>query len=150
MLCISFFSLLLFTFLFFCSIFFAPTSYPDPVFPDKVTNDTARFLTLNIFMRPPLIKNNWSDYKDDRLAYIEKYILPDYDVITFQESFAFASRRKDRLITTARQMGYNYHMESPRKYPWDIGVDGGLLVISRFPIIQTDIIEYPRGQHSDW
>ncbi|KAF1800114.1 Endonuclease/exonuclease/phosphatase [Mucor lusitanicus] len=147
---VSFFSLALFSFLLFCSVYFQPTSYPDPVFPDKTTNDTARFLTLNIFMRPPLIKNNWSDYKDDRLAYIEKYILPDYDVITFQESFAFATRRKDRLITTARLMGYNYHIESPRKYPWNIGVDGGLLMISRFPIKESNIIEYPRGQHSDW
>lgn len=147
---ISCFSLVLFSFLLFCSIFFAPITYPEPVMPDKVTNTTARFLTLNIFMRPPLIKNNWSDYKDDRLAYIEKYILPEYDVITFQESFAFASRRKDRLITTARNMGFNYHIESPRKYPWQIGVDGGLLLISRFPIRKSDIIEYPRGQHSDW
>ncbi|EPB89528.1 hypothetical protein HMPREF1544_03612 [Mucor circinelloides 1006PhL] len=147
---VSFFSLALFSFLLFCSVYFQPTSYPDPVFPDKTTNSTARFLTLNIFMRPPLIKNNWSDYKDDRLAYIEKYILPDYDVITFQESFAFATRRKDRLITTARLMGYNYHIESPRKYPWNIGVDGGLLMISRFPIKKSNIIEYPRGQHSDW
>lgn len=147
---VSFFSLALFSFLLFCSIFFSPADYPQPIFPDKVTNSSARFLTLNIFMRPPLIKNNWSDYKDDRLAYIEKYILPEYDVITFQESFAFATRRKDHLITTARQMGYNYHLESPRKYPWQLGVDGGLLLISRFPIRESHIIEYPRGQHSDW
>ncbi|OBZ87270.1 hypothetical protein A0J61_04688 [Choanephora cucurbitarum] len=147
---LSVFCLVLFSFLLFCSVFFSSTDYPAPVFPDKVTNTTARFLTLNIFMRPPLIKNNWSDYKDDRLAYIEKYILPEYDVICFQESFAFASRRKDRLITTARQLGFNHHVESPRKYPWNIGVDGGLLILSRFPIRQADVIEYPRGQHSDW
>ncbi|KAI8069793.1 Endonuclease/exonuclease/phosphatase [Gilbertella persicaria] len=147
---LSFFSLVLFSFLLFCSIFFSASNYPAPVFPDKTTNSTARFLTLNIFMRPPLIKNNWSDYKDDRLAYIEKYILPEYDVICFQESFAFASKRKDRLITSARKLGFNYHVESPRKYPWNIGVDGGLLIVSRFPIRQADVIEYPRGQHSDW
>lgn len=147
---LSCFSLTLFSFLLFCSVYFAPITYPDPIFPDKVTNSTARFLTLNIFMRPPLIKNNWSDFKDDRLSYIEKYILPEYDVITFQESFAFATRRKDHLITTARNLGYNYHIESPRKYPWQIGVDGGLLLISRFPIRESNIIEYPRGQHSDW
>ncbi|GAA5798180.1 hypothetical protein HPULCUR_003580 [Helicostylum pulchrum] len=147
---VSFFSLALFSFLLFCSVYFSPIDYPDPVFPDKVTNSTARFLTLNIFMRPPLIKNNWSDFKDDRLAYIEKYILPEYDVITFQESFAFATRRKDHLIATARKLGYNYHLESPRKYPWQIGVDGGLLLVSRFPIRESNIIEYPRGQHSDW
>ncbi|KAI8987220.1 Endonuclease/exonuclease/phosphatase [Pilobolus umbonatus] len=147
---LSFFFLILFSFLLFCSIFFSPETLPDPVFPDKITNTTARFLTLNIFMRPPLIKNNWSDYKDDRLAYIEKYILPEYDIITFQESFAFASRRKDHLIKAARLMGFNHHVESPRKYPWQLGIDGGLLMISRFPIVQSNVIEYPRGHHSDW
>ncbi|KAI9274185.1 Endonuclease/exonuclease/phosphatase [Sporodiniella umbellata] len=101
-------------------------------------------------MRPPLIRNNWSDYKDDRLDYIEHYILPKYDVLVFQEAFAFASRRKDRLIKTARKMGFNYHVESPRKYPWQLGVDGGLLLLSRFPIRQSHRIEYPRGQHADW
>ncbi|KAI9366584.1 Endonuclease/exonuclease/phosphatase [Pilaira anomala] len=152
---ISFFSLTLFSFLLFCSIYFAPIDYPPPVFPDKVISNnnnqtTARFLTLNIFMRPPLIKNNWSDFKDDRLAYIEKYILPEYDVIAFQESFAFATRRKDHLISEAIKLGFNYHLESPRKYPWQIGVDGGLLLVSKFPIRESNVIEYPRGQHSDW
>lgn len=147
---ISVSSLFLFSFLLFCAIYFSPIDYPAPIFPDKTTDTSARFLTLNIFMRPPLIKNNWSDYKDDRLAYIEKYILPDYDIIAFEESFAFASRRKDHLIKSAIEQGYNYHLESPRKYPWNIGVDGGLLIISRFPIRQSHIIEYPRGQHSDW
>ncbi|KAI8887514.1 hypothetical protein K501DRAFT_283298 [Backusella circina FSU 941] len=150
--CLSSFAVLLVSFVLFCAVFFSPATYPDPVFPDKVlpVNGTARFLTLNIFMRPPLIRNNWSDYKDDRLAYIERYILPEYDVVCFQESFAFASRRKDRLITSARLMGYNHHVESPRKYPWNIGVDGGLLILSRFPIHEASVVEYPRGQHSDW
>lgn len=150
--CLSSVAVLLVSFILFCAVFFSPATYPDPVFPDKVlpVNGTARFLTLNIFMRPPLIRNNWSDFKDDRLAYIERYILPQYDVVCFQESFAFASRRKDRLIASARQMGYNHHVESPRKYPWNIGVDGGLLILSRFPIHQPSVVEYPRGQHSDW
>ncbi|CEG64357.1 hypothetical protein RMATCC62417_01341 [Rhizopus microsporus] len=150
LLCVSFFAIILFSFLLFCSLFFSPAPLPPPVVPDKVAETTARFLTLNIFMRPPLIRNNWSDYKDDRLAYIEKFILPHYDIVTFQESFAFASRRKDRLIIEARRMGFNYHVESPRKYPWDFGIDGGLLLLSRFPILESHTIEYPRGQHADW
>ncbi|CAO3694503.1 unnamed protein product [Rhizopus stolonifer] len=150
LLCFSFFALLLFSFLLFCSIFFAPGDLPEPVFPDKATTTQLRFLTLNIFMRPPLIRNNWSDYKDQRLAYIERYVLPEYDVIVFQESFGFASRRKDHLIRTARNLGFNYHLESARKYPWDFGVDGGLLLLSRFPIRESHRIEYPRGQHADW
>ncbi|ORZ17385.1 Endonuclease/exonuclease/phosphatase [Absidia repens] len=140
-------------FLLFCSIFFAPATLPAPVFPDKVLpmGEAARLLTLNIFMRPPGIKNNWSDYKDDRLDYIIHHILPHYDIIAFQESFGFATRRKDELIKQARlRYGFNHHVESPRKYPWDISVDGGLLLLSKFKMAQSGIIQYPRGTHSDW
>lgn len=150
LLCISFFALVLFSFLLFCSIFFAPASLGPPVLPDKSTNTSARFLTLNVFLRPPGVTNNWSDYKDERLQYLVRYVLPQYDVVAFQEAFAFASRRKDRLIQQARKMGYNYHVESPRHFPWDFAADGGLLILSRFPIRQADTIEYPRGIHSDW
>jgi hypothetical protein len=140
----------IFSFLLFCSIYFSPASLPSPSVPDKVANDTAKFLTLNIFMRPPGVKNNWSDFKDDRTDFIIRHVLPHYDVVSFQESFGFGSRRKDYLIRAAREMGYNYHVESDRKYPWQIAVDGGLLVLSRFPIKDSQTIEYPRGRHSDW
>ncbi|CAO3647916.1 unnamed protein product [Cunninghamella echinulata] len=150
---VSFFLLLLCCFLLFCSIFFAPADLPPKILPDKILlpGQQVDILTLNIFMRPPLIKNNEDDYKDERLDYIIQYILPKYDIIAFQESFAFATRRKDKLIQQARlRYGFNYHIESPRKFPWDITVDGGLLIISKYPIIQSDIIQYPRGVHSDW
>ncbi|KAI7876326.1 hypothetical protein K492DRAFT_239815 [Lichtheimia hyalospora FSU 10163] len=150
LICLSFFALIIFAFLLFCSVFFSPASLPPPSIPDKTTDTTARFLTLNIFMRPPGVTNNLSDYKDERLSYIVDHILPQYDVVTFQEAFAFGSRRKDWLIRQARAMGYNHHIESPRHYPWEIAVDGGLLIMSRFPIRVSHGIEYPRGFHSDW
>lgn len=150
LICLSFFALIIFAFLLFCSVFFSPASLPPPSIPDKTTDSNARFLTLNIFMRPPGVTNNLSDYKDERLAYIVDHILPQYDVVAFQEAFAFGSRRKDWLIRQARAMGYNHHIESPRHYPWEIAVDGGLLIMSRFPIRVSHDIEYPRGFHSDW
>lgn len=140
----------IFSFLLFCSIYFSPASLLDPSVPDKVANDTAKFLTLNIFMRPPGIKNNWSDYKDDRLEYIIRHVLPKYDVISFQEAFAFGSRRKDRLLVAARELGFNHYIESARRYPWQVAIDGGLLVLSRFPIKASHQVEYSRGRHSDW
>ncbi|KAI7872582.1 Endonuclease/exonuclease/phosphatase [Spinellus fusiger] len=150
LLCVSFCFLFLFSSLLFCTLFFSPETLPPPVVPDKTAFGTASFLTLNIFMRPPGIQNNWSDYKDDRLDYIVRFLLPKYDVIAFQESFAFGTRRKDRLIREARALGFNHHVESERHYPWEVAVDGGLLLLSRFPIVSSDMIEYPRGSHSDW
>ncbi|ORX56386.1 hypothetical protein DM01DRAFT_1362532 [Hesseltinella vesiculosa] len=153
MVCLCILATLLCSFLLFCSIFFSPLDLPDPVFPDQVLpiNGSARILTQNIIMRPPGIKNNWSDYKDERIDYLIEHIFPHYDIICLQEAFAFATRRKDVLIREARlRYGFNHHVESPRKYPWDVGVDGGLLILSKYPILKRDSIQYPRGTHSDW
>ncbi|KAI8097048.1 Endonuclease/exonuclease/phosphatase [Halteromyces radiatus] len=115
----------------------------------NMTQQPARFLTFNIFMRPPGVKNNENDYKDERLMYIIDTILPHYDVITFQEAFAFGNHRVDRLIEAAQRLGFGYIM-SPRHGPWELAADGGLLLLSRYRIVQADILEYPRGLHSDW
>jgi hypothetical protein len=42
-----------------------------------------KFLTYNIFLRPPLINNNGDDYKDLRCNLFMKKFMPDYDFIHF-------------------------------------------------------------------
>lgn len=148
--CIVVTFILTIAFLVFCAFYFSPASLPAPTVPDKSTNTTAKFLTLNIFMRPPGVKNNRSDYKEARLDYIIENILPNYDVVAVQEAFAFANRRIDKLRVKARQLGFNYELYSPRHYPWQLAADGGLLLLSRFPMAKADAIEYPRGVHADW
>jgi hypothetical protein len=50
---------------------------------DLILNrEHIKLLTLNIFMRPPLITNNGNDYKDERLKLISS-ILDDFDIICF-------------------------------------------------------------------
>ncbi|KAI7863727.1 Endonuclease/exonuclease/phosphatase [Spinellus fusiger] len=134
----------------FLSLYSIPAPLPAPLLPDKVTNTSARFLTLNIFMRPPGIKNNFSDYKSERLDYIIHSILPRYDIIAMQEAFAFANHRMDTLLQQARSLGFNYYLTTPHHPPWAFTVDGGLLLLSRFPIRQSNVLEFPRGLHSDW
>jgi hypothetical protein len=140
----------------FCTIYFSPVSLPSDISP-SLSKDiytpsptSPRLLTFNLFMRPPGIKNNENDYKDERLDYIIEHVLPSYDIITFQEAFAFANRRIDKLLTAAFDQGFFYHVDSPRHYPWDLAGDGGLLLLSRFPIKKADRIEFSRGVHADW
>lgn len=150
LLCAALLSILIALFA-FGHFYYAPaTHWPDPAVADLATNTTARFLTLNIFMRPPGVKNNLSDYKQDRLQYIIDYILPHYDVIAIQEAFAFLNKRIDHLITEAHKLGFNHHVASPRHSPFELAADGGLLLLSRFPVKAIDTLEYPRGVHSDW
>ncbi|KAG1344551.1 hypothetical protein G6F62_004443 [Rhizopus arrhizus] len=138
------------SFILFCTFYFSPTHLPSPVESKALSSSSARLLTLNIFMRPPGVKNNADDYKDERLEYIIQHVLPSYDIITFQEAFAFANRRIDKLIRQAFDQGFYYQVASPRHYPWELAGDGGLLLLSRFPIITSDRLEFPRGVHSDW
>ncbi|RCI06576.1 hypothetical protein CU098_011837 [Rhizopus stolonifer] len=139
-------------FVIFSAIYFSPVSLPSiPETSQLLSAATSiRLLTLNIFMRPPGIKNNKSDYKNDRLEYIIQHILPSYDIVTIQEAFAFANRRIDHLLAAAFDQGFYYHVSSPRHYPWELAGDGGLLILSRFPIKKSNRIEFSRGVHSDW
>ncbi|KAI8362678.1 Endonuclease/exonuclease/phosphatase [Choanephora cucurbitarum] len=149
LMCILSILMILLSFFIFSLVYFSPVSLPVN-FVDKSLTHTPRLLTLNIFMRPPGIKNNGNDYKNSRLEYIIHNILPSYDIITIQEAFAFANRRIDQLRIAAFEQGFHYQVSSPRHYPWNLAGDGGLLILSRFPIIKSDIIEFPRGVHSDW
>jgi hypothetical protein len=109
-----------------------------------------RILTYNFYLRPPFINENWDDYKDHRLKIFIKSALPNYDLIVFQEVFSFASWRITKLIQAAYDLGYKYHRCSPRKNIFsDWCVDGGLLLISKYEILESDNIEYGRGTHSD-
>ncbi|KAI8321076.1 Endonuclease/exonuclease/phosphatase [Martensiomyces pterosporus] len=109
-----------------------------------------RILTQNMFMRPPLIKNNKSDWKDARLDYFIEHILPNYDVVCLQEMFEFASYRRSRLLEAANKLGFNYYVASERQFLWNVAIDGGLVILSRHPIVASDSIEYQRGMGPDW
>ncbi|ORX56406.1 hypothetical protein DM01DRAFT_252332 [Hesseltinella vesiculosa] len=132
------------------AVVFQTPKRPTAVTPTRTNLTTpARVLTFNIFMRPPGVHNNADDYKDERLAYILNDILPNYDIIALQEAFAFGNHRVDRLIDTALDLGFDY-ISSVRHGPWSLASDGGLVLLSRFKVLQADTLEYPRGQHSDW
>ncbi len=47
-------------------------------------NTQISILTLNLFLRPPPIKTNQDDYKNERTKYFCKNILPNYDIIALQ------------------------------------------------------------------
>ncbi|KAJ1933264.1 hypothetical protein EC988_009177, partial [Linderina pennispora] len=109
-----------------------------------------RVLTQNMFMRPPLVKNNKSDWKDGRLDYLIEHILPNYDVVCLQEMFEFASSRRSRLLAAANKLGYKFYVANTRQFVWNAAIDGGLVILSRFPIVKSEEMVYTRGMGPDW
>jgi len=112
----------------------------------------VRVLSYNIFMRPPGIHEKMEhDYKDERLdVFLEKEIFK-WDILAFQELFGTLSKRRHKLIKTAKKKwGLLYHAHSPHPSPWNKHlVDGGLVIISKFPILEDAYHVYKEGAASD-
>ena len=95
-------------------------------------------------MRPPLISNYNGDYKNERLHHFINDYLSNYDIVALQEIFMFCSSRRAYLIAEARKRGFNYHTAAPFSF-----IDGGLLILSKYPIMQSAFQAFSRGMHSD-
>ena len=81
-----------------------------------ILRNSIRLLTYNFFCRPPPINSNDGDYKDARLNdFLEQ--LQNFDIICFQELFTTLNDRKHKMIS-------------------------GLLILSRYPILENEFYEY--------
>ena len=96
-----------------------------------VNRKNIRILSYNIFLRPPPIKNNEDDYKNERLANFI-HCLEDYDVVCLQEMFGSYNFRKQNIIKLAKKCGFFFVSEPPLpSFFSSYMVDGGLLILSR-------------------
>ena len=110
----------------------------------------VKFLTLNLFLRPPPISTNETDYKDLRSQYFSSVFLCRYDIICLQEVFGALSNRRKRLIERAYELKFRYIVESPDP-PMMSGciLDCGLLILSKFPVIEQDFFPFQESIHPD-
>jgi endonuclease/exonuclease/phosphatase family metal-dependent hydrolase len=120
---------------------------------------TLRTLGYNLFMRPSLwfIKNNDSDYKNERLALFLSQ-LDNYDIICLQEMFGLLSFRQRNLLAEAEKRGFSHAAVAgaPPYLFWDRHwafkipfLDAGLVILSRYPILRTDSHYYRLGNQID-
>jgi len=121
-------------------------------FRDKILtrdNKEIKILTYNIFLRPPPVKNNENDWKDERLADFCN-LIHNYDVICLQEMFGTFNSRKQMLIRAATLAGFFFYVDtcSP-SFVSKYMVDGGLLILSRFPIVEHSYMQYRYGVVAD-
>ena len=108
-----------------------------------------RVLTYNIFLRPPGIKNNESDHKDDRLNDFIR-IIHNYDIICLQELFGSLNSRKEKLIKVAVSNGFFFFVQDNEpSYFSKYCSDGGILILSRFPIVLKASHAFSYGVGSD-
>src|SRR3954453_16972123 len=72
---------------------------------------TIKVLTYNIFLRPPPIKNNENDWKDERLEDFAK-VIHNFDIICLQEMFGAFNSRKQSLIRYATKAGFFFYIDT--------------------------------------
>jgi len=108
----------------------------------NIPQNIISLLTYNFFCRPPPIKTNKSDYKDARLNDFYQQ-LENYDIICFQELFTTLNDRKHRMIREGAKVGLKYYYSS--KVPSFFSkylCDSGLLILSKYEIVDNDSYEY--------
>lgn len=90
-----------------------------------------------MYMLPGVPSSKMNLYKDLRLLEFARTILPKYDIVCCQEVFYTLNGRKEKLKDLAAVLGFTYSARSPRpKLFCRHLTDGGILTLSRFPIIE--------------
>ena len=114
--------------------------------PDATKKTTIKLLSYNLFMRPPGINEKGKDdMKDSRQRIISEMVIPDYDIICFQELFTKFNTRRRRILHSAWETGIKYASKPPEPDFWSIHlINSGLLNLSRYKIIKTEF----RGFHN--
>ncbi|KAI8588531.1 Endonuclease/exonuclease/phosphatase [Geranomyces variabilis] len=123
---------------------------PLPTLP-TADNGGARILAYNFYLRPPPIQYAVSaDYKNERLALFTARAIDMFDIMAMSETFGTLTSRRARLVDAAAARGMPYWAHGPERNWWrGKFVDSGLLVMSRYPIVKTDTIEYVVGEGPD-
>ena len=126
---------------------------------DYIKSKNIRILSYNVFLRPPGISSYFrseGDLKDERTREITN-IIKDYDIVMFQElfnislfGFNFISNRLKIMIEIGKKMGFKYYV-SPIETPYfNISlVNSGLLILSKYPIFESDSLNYDHGYGFD-
>ncbi len=124
----------------------------EPIIQDSLLerpeNGHIRLLTYNIFLRS-LVKNNHSDWKEERLEDFCR-LLKNYDIICLQEMFGTLSSRKQKLIRAATISGFFFFVDtSSPDFLSRYLADGGLMILSRFPIVANLYHKFRYGVVAD-
>ncbi|RKP13173.1 Endonuclease/exonuclease/phosphatase [Piptocephalis cylindrospora] len=117
----------------------------------EVAPESISLLTYNISLGPwCATRGGEGRWKGKRLEeWIRQGEMGRQDIVCLQGVFSQGSKRQRKLIDAAREQGLPYAMFMPRQSPLQGRVDGGLIILSRYPILTSSVYIYNRGQHRD-
>ena len=117
-----------------------------------------RILSYNVFMRPFVHTNKHGDYKWDRLyALLNDDRFMSCDIVALQEMFSLGSRRFrfliDQCCCAHSRLDHHPFLDhvsmGAQWFPSGKLIDSGLVILSKFPIVEKDSFIFTRGKHID-
>jgi endonuclease/exonuclease/phosphatase family metal-dependent hydrolase len=101
------------------------------------------FLTYNMLQKPIGVNAVSNEFKNERLELFCELYINKFDIIAFQECFDSLNTRPYNLLKNAHRRGFKYFCKNPEpllfKKPF---IDGGLLILSKYPICESEHIYY--------
>lgn len=126
---------------------------------DGYSQNIMSILSLNLFLRPPLISARGNDHKNERMREFLRSYACDYSVICLQEVFGYLTNRRNELIATLSSEGYECAWSKDPKNDLLLGgtccmisphiIDGGLVIAVRGHITHVYERIFKKGKHAD-
>ncbi|KAL0476713.1 hypothetical protein AKO1_006160 [Acrasis kona] len=108
-----------------------------------------RILSYNMFMRP-FVNTNGNDYKPERLKLFMENETHKFDVLCLQELFSMGGHnRKYELIEGSKKHGLLYSTSLNGSWLSLKPIDSGLLILTKYPILDKDAIVFQEGADID-
>ncbi|OHT11780.1 Endonuclease/Exonuclease/phosphatase family protein [Tritrichomonas foetus] len=115
---------------------------PDAKQDTKVKTDSLRFLQYNVKWTPNIARLGRNEFAKERAEILAQSVA-DYDVICLNEAYSYIGSPVVQFIKTMKKKGFTYVKRLPPTsiMSFEI-VDGGVLVLSKYPILAHDTMTY--------
>ena len=129
-------------------------SYGSEVTPNAkqdrdVKTDHLRFLQYNVKWSPNITHIGKNDFANERAKILAEQ-LSEYDVICLNEAYSYVGSPVVPFIKTMKSKGFKYVKRLPPASIMSFElVDGGVLVLSKYPILQHDTLTYELNVGND-
>ena len=119
---------------------------------ENLFHEQLKIMSFNIFVRPDMPMGlSPSEHQDLRVELFLTHVLPNYHLVCLQEMFSIPlSSRRHSLIQQAKARGFHWHHLGKRNYSLSPTIDGGLLVLSKLPIVKCETLNFSSAAFADW
>ena len=119
--------------------------------PQKIVipPNQIKVLQYNAYWRPKLIHMGHEEFVGERSKLLSES-LDLFDIISLNESFHYGSFVASRFINIMSVHGFNY-VATSRPLSWFSKriIDSGVMILSRYPIVEYDDVIYKDGRSYD-